>query len=104
LPDEALSHCRVSREIPRSLLKFEMELDTNDATQKVPETYLSPSRGTPSFPAELNLSPFSPPDLDMRVDSPALSGKGYRSSHHTSGGGQSQIETREEALWFMPNS
>ena len=36
LPDEALSHCSVSREIPRSLLNFETLLDTLDTTQKVP--------------------------------------------------------------------
>ena len=36
LRDEALSLCSVSREIPRSLLKFETVLDTLDATQKVP--------------------------------------------------------------------
>ena len=39
-------------------------------------THGSHSRGTPSFPAQLNLSPFSPPDLDLRGDSPTLSGKG----------------------------
>ena len=31
------------------------------------------------------LSPFSPPDLDGRVDSPALSGRGSRPSGRTSG-------------------
>ena len=55
--------------------------------------YISHSRGTPSFPAHLNLSPFSPSDLDMRVDSPALSGKGSRPSCRTSGGGRSHLET-----------
>ena len=30
-------------------------------------------------------SPFSPPDLDRRVDSPALSGRGSRPSGRTSG-------------------
>ena len=64
----------------------------------------SPSGGTPSFPAQLNLSPFSAPDLNMRVDSPALSGKGSRPSRHTSGGGWSQKEIRKVASWVMPNS
>ena len=45
-------------------------------------SYLSHSRGTPSFPVKLNLSPFSPPDLGMRVDSPALSGKGSSLPSH----------------------
>ena len=31
------------------------------------------------------LSPFSPPDLDRRVDSPALCGRGSRPSGRTSG-------------------
>ena len=33
---EAVSHCSISREIPRSLLKFATVLDTLDATQIVP--------------------------------------------------------------------
>ena len=37
------------------------------------------------FPAPPPLSPFSPPDLDRRVDSPALSGRGSRPSGRTSG-------------------
>src|SRR5574337_1252109 len=36
------------------------------------------------FPAPPPLSPFSPPDLDRRVDSPALSGRGSRPSGRTS--------------------
>ena len=36
--------------------------------------YISHLRGTPSFPAQFNLRAFSP-HLDMRVDSPALSGR-----------------------------
>ena len=36
-------------------------------------------RGTPRFPARLQLSPFTPPDRDKMVDSPALSGRGSRS-------------------------
>ena len=38
-----------------------------------------------SIPAPPPLSPFSPPDLDGRVDSPALSGRGSRPSGRTSG-------------------
>ena len=37
------------------------------------------------FPAPPPLSPFSPPYLDRRVDSPALSGRGSRPSGRTSG-------------------
>ena len=37
------------------------------------------------FPAPLPLSPFYPPDLDRRVDSRALSGRGSRPSGRTSG-------------------
>ena len=40
--DEALSHCNVLREIPRSFLNFETVLNTFDATQKVPRhTFLT---------------------------------------------------------------
>ena len=45
--------------------------------QKVPTRWV-PSRGTPRVPAPLHLSPFSPPDRDRRVDSPAFSGRGSR--------------------------
>ena len=48
-----------------------MVLDTLDATQKVPHILFSLERNT-NFPAQLNLSPFSPPGLDIRVDSPTL--------------------------------
>ena len=67
-------------------------------------TYRSHSRGTPRFPAQFNLSHFSPPDLNMRVDSPALSGKGSLPSRRTSGGGRSLTETQEEVSWVMPHS
>src|SRR5574341_819965 len=36
-------------------------------------------------PTKFPESPFSPPDLDTRVDSPALSGRGSRPSGRTSG-------------------
>ena len=42
-------------------------------------------KGMGGFPAPLPLSPFYPPDLDRRVDSPALSGRGSRPSGRTSG-------------------
>ena len=66
-------------------------------------TYCSHSRGTPNFLPQLNLTP-SPLLIYMRVDSPALSGKGSRPSHRTSRGVRSHIGTREEALWVMPHS
>ena len=40
---------------------------------------------TPRFPALLHLSPFSPPDPESRVDSPALFGKGSRTFLRASG-------------------
>ena len=43
--------------------------------KKFPDIPVSLERNT-RFLAPFNLSPFSPPDLDMRVDFPALSGKG----------------------------
>ena len=46
---------------------------------------VSPGEEHRGFPAPLPLSPFYPPDLDRRVDSPALSGRGSRLSGRTSG-------------------
>ena len=40
----------------------------------------------------------------MRMDSPALSGKGSHLSHHTLGGGWPHTETREEASLVVPLS
>ena len=64
-------------------------------------TQWSHSRGTPRFQAQLNLSTFSPPYLNMRVYFPALSPKGSRPSSRTSEGGCSHIETQEEASWLI---
>ena len=100
-PDEALSHCSVLREIPHSLLKFETVLDTPDNSKSSP-TYRSHSRGTPNFPAQLILSPFSPPDLDMWVDSPTLSGKGSRPSRRTSEGLTLKLEKKTRGSCHIP--
>ena len=100
--DEALSHCIILREIPHSLLKLETVLNTLYATPEVPRHTHPHSRGTPSFPAHLNLCPFAPPRLEMRVDSPALSRKESRHSCHTSRGGRSHNETRQEPSWIIP--
>ena len=102
--DEALFQSSVSREMPRSLWKHERVLDTLDATQEGPRDTRPHSRGTPSFPAHLNLSPFATPHLEMRVNSPAFSGKESRRSHCPSRGGQSHSETRVEPSWVMPQS
>ena len=67
-------------------------------------THRSHSRGTPRFPARLQLSPFTPPDRDKMVDSPALSGRGSRSSWCTSGWHQSNEEIRDVASWMVPRS
>ena len=56
------------------------------------------------FPAPPPLSPFSPPDLDRRVDSPALSGRGSRPSGRTSGWGRSHEDIPEVASWVVPHS
>ena len=65
-------------------------------------THRSHSRGTPRFPARLQLSPFTPPDRDKMVDSPALSGRGSRSSWRTSGWHQSNEEIRDVSLPVTP--
>jgi len=48
--DEALSHCSVSREIPRLLLKFETVLDTLMQRKKFPDILVSLERNT-EFPS-----------------------------------------------------
>src|SRR5574341_767762 len=63
----------------------ERALGTLDATHKVPRNPGLPREEHRGFPALPPLSPFSPPDLDRRVDSPALSGRGSRPSGRTSG-------------------
>ena len=65
--------------------KNERALGTLDATHKVPRNPGLPREEHRGFPAPPPLSPFSPPDLDRRVDSPALSGRGSRPSGPTSG-------------------
>ena len=69
--DEALARDSVSREVPCSALKCETEPDSLHATPKSSPIRRVPSRGTPRVPAPLHLSPFSPPERDRRVDSPA---------------------------------
>ena len=69
--DEALAREGVSREVPCSALKGETFPDSLPATPKSPPTRRVPPRGTPRVPAPLPLSPFSPPDIDRRGDSPA---------------------------------
>ena len=79
-----------------------MVFDTLYETPEVPRHTRPHSRGTPSFPAHLNLSPFAPPHLEMKVDSPALSGKESRRSLCSSRGGRSHIETQQKPSWVVP--
>ena len=67
--DEALARDGVSREVSYSALKGETVPDSLPATPKSSPTRRVPSRGTPSIPAPLHRSLFSPPDRDRRVDS-----------------------------------
>ena len=62
-----------------------MVLVALDATHKVTRHPGLPREEHRSFPATLPRSLFYPPDLDRRVDSPALSGRGSRPSGRTSG-------------------
>ena len=82
---EALARDGVSREVPCSALKCETVPDTLRTTPKSSLTRRVPSRGTPRVPAQLHLSPFSPPGRDRRGDSPAWSRRGSRPSRRTSG-------------------
>ena len=59
-PDSPPFCCRVSREIPPSLLSLERVLDTLYATQEVSRHTRLHSRGTLSFPPQLKKSPGFP--------------------------------------------
>src|SRR5574337_720856 len=88
--DEALSRYCVSREVPREELEVETVLGTLDVPpQSSPASRSLPGKEHRGFPAPLPLSPFYPPDLHRRVDSPALSGRGSRPSGRTSGRSES---------------
>ena len=66
----------------------ELSTFTDETFEGDPQISLTPrshSRRTWRFPAPLQLSLFSPPDGDRRVDSPALSGRGSQTSRRTSG-------------------
>ena len=92
--DEALARHGVSREEPCSALKCETGPDSVHATPKSSPIRRVPSSATPRVPAPLHLSPFSPPDRDRRVDSPAWSGRGSRTCRRTSRGGRSHEDIR----------
>ena len=85
LQDEPLARYGVSREVPVSVVKCERVPDTFLATPRNSPTHRVPSRETPRVPTPLHLSPFSPPDGDRSVDSPAWSGRDSRPSRHISG-------------------
>ena len=73
--DEDLFCCSVSQEVPGSIVELEGELETLDETTGASRDTQSHSSGTLSFCHNSRRALFSPPQLDMRVDSPALSGK-----------------------------
>src|SRR5574337_918860 len=102
--DEALSRYSASGEVPRSEWAVERALGTLDATHKVPRNPGLPRAEHRGFPAPPALSPFSPPDLDRRVDSPALSGRGSRPSARTPGSGRSHEDIPDVASWVVPHS
>ena len=110
--DEALAQYGVSRAVPCSTLKCETVHDTLRATPQSSPTRRVPSRGTPRVPAPLPLSPFSPPDHDRRVDSPAWSGRGSWPSRRTQGQPKRKPEipvvtpksrrNSRKTMWFPP--
>ena len=58
--DEALLRCRLSHEIPPSLLELERELDTLYKTSEASRDTRPPSKGMLSFPPQLKKSPVFP--------------------------------------------
>ena len=85
--DEALFHCSISREITHSLLNLKRVLHTLSATQEVPQHIHRHSRGTLRSRCNSRGTPFSPPQLKMRVPFPASLGKVSRRSRRISRGG-----------------
>ena len=83
----------VPEELPPSHLQIDIGLYPSGPKKGKPRISMGDRDVTPSlpleehrsFPATLPWSPFYPPDLDRRVDSPALSGRGSRPSGRTSG-------------------
>ena len=69
---------------------------------KVPRHPSLPGEEHRGFPAPLPLSPFYLPDLDRRVESPALSGRGSRPSGRTLGRGPSHDDIPDVASWVLP--
>jgi len=61
-------------------------------------------RGIPSSRAHFILTSFAPPHLEMRVDSPALSGKEPRHFRSNSRGCQSHLDTQQETSWVVSQS
>ena len=102
--DEALFCCSGLREIPASFLSLKRVPDTLYATQEFPQNTHLHWRGTLSVPPPLKKSPFSPPHIKIGVHSLASSGKESRRSCHTSRGGRSHHETREELQGSCHNS
>ena len=96
LQDEPLARYGVSREVPVSVLKYETVPDTFHATPRSSPTHRVPLRETPRVPTPLHLSPFSPPDGDRSVDSPAWSGRDSRPSRRISGWGRPHKEIWDE--------
>ena len=83
-PTLTLARYGVSREVPVSVVTCERVPDTFLATPRNSPTHRVPSRETPRVRTPPHLSPFSPPDRERRVNSPALSARGSRPSPRTS--------------------
>ena len=67
-------------------------------------TYLSSCERNIEFPSTPQPELLCHSSSQMRVNSPALSGKESRRTCHISRGGPSHIEIRQETSWAMPQS
>ena len=67
------------------------------ATREEPRDACQKSRGTPYFPLQLEKNLSSPPELEVKLDSPAASREETRVSPCNSRGGNSPVTTQEES-------
>ena len=99
--EEALLCCSVSKESPRSLLELERVLDTLCETPEVSQIPVRTREVHCISRHKSRRAPFSPPQVGMRVDGPALPGEEFRHPRRTLRGGWYLLDTGVERGCFV---
>ena len=103
--DEAQYPCRSSRSILSSLSELESRLDSFYAIQEIPQNTRCNSRGTPSFPWQLEKNPVLPTSSQTRADSRDTTLEEFQlSPSHLKRRPVSPIEPQEEPHLSFCNS